>query len=140
MKTGLVNYRIAPAMNDGSVIVRRARTAHHCSGGHDGKKPTFCDLPIAKGIVYVEYVGEAHPFQSGSRYHIGCAAQQGLLEQIGPLTYKITRCYDDSEVVVAVGVQSLREAEEMQARYMKEAALDPKFTSQPDFYIDTEGR
>jgi hypothetical protein len=63
-----------------------------------------------------------------------------LLERIGPLTYKITRCYDDSEVVVAIGVQSLREAEEMQARYMKEAALDPQFTSQPDFYIDTEGR
>ena len=82
MKTGLVNYRITPSMDDGSVIVRRARTTHHCSGGHDGEKRTRCDCPITAGMVYVEYIGESHPFENGARYHVKCAAQQGLVEPL----------------------------------------------------------
>lgn len=82
MRTGLVNYRITPSMDDGSVIVRRARSAHRCWGGHDGQRRTRCDAPIIKGMVYIEYIGETTAFQSGQRYHVKCAVQQGLVEPL----------------------------------------------------------
>ena len=101
MKTGLVNYRINPRMDDGSVIVRRARKAHHCAGGHDGQKHTYCGRPIAKGMVYIEYLGESPAFQSGARYHSECAAQQGLLERIKPNTeLNCGPCYREGKGVV----------------------------------------
>lgn len=141
MKTGLVNFRIAPAMDNGSVIVRRARTAWECAGGHDGKQHTKCTRgPIWANTVYVEYTGETSPYGSGVRYHVECAAEQGLVERIGPLTYKITRRYDDQETVVATGIQSLREAEEVRTRYINEAAMNAALETMPDFHIGTEGR
>jgi hypothetical protein len=67
--------------NDSSVIVRRARKAHHCRGGHDGTQKTPCHSVIAAGVLYIEYTGESIPFMSGSRYHLDCAVQQGLLKR-----------------------------------------------------------
>jgi hypothetical protein len=83
MKTLLVNYRIAPSMDDGGVIVRRARKDWMCFGGHDGMKRTKCGKIIRKGDTYVEYVGETDAYSSGARYHVVCAQQQGLLEAVG---------------------------------------------------------
>jgi len=82
MKRGLVNYRITPKMDDGSVVIRRSRGVHHCFGGHDGERRTHCDAPITKGMVYIEYLGESPAFQSGARYHVKCAVQQGLVEPL----------------------------------------------------------
>lgn len=58
---------------------RTARKAHRCDGGHDGQKRVPCNVPIASGTRYVEYLGEAPMYSSGYRYHLECAAQQGLL-------------------------------------------------------------
>lgn len=66
--------------NDSNVIVRRARKAHHCRGGHDGTQNTPCHCVIAAGVLYIEYTGESIPFMSGARYHLDCAVQQGLLK------------------------------------------------------------
>lgn len=74
-------YRIAEDFQDGTVILRVARKKWHCHGGHDGRKRLKCELPINPGSDYVEYVGETYLYQSGQRYHIKCAAQQGLLRQ-----------------------------------------------------------
>lgn len=70
---------INPIMDEGSVMIRRARKEHQCSGGHDGSVRVPCADPIRVGDSYVEYTGESHPFQSGRRYHPACALQQGLL-------------------------------------------------------------
>lgn len=80
MKRGLVNARITPSMDDGSVIVRLARKQHHCAGGHDGKQRTPCHVPIHPHTIYIEYLGESYAYESGARYHLTCAAQQGLIE------------------------------------------------------------
>lgn len=82
MAAPLSNYRITPGMNDGSVIVRCARKCHACDGGHDGERRTLCHELIEKGQTYIEYVGESHPFQAGSRYHLKCAREQGLIERV----------------------------------------------------------
>jgi len=65
--------------NDSNVIVRRARKAHSCHGGHDGNRRTACAYPIAANVLYIEYTGESVPFMSGARYHLDCAVQQGIL-------------------------------------------------------------
>lgn len=89
MKTGLVNFRIAPTMDSESVIVRRAAKDWMCWGGHDGTQRTKCRFgQISKGQVYVEYIGEVPAFTSGARYHPECAAEQGLLERITPTAPK----------------------------------------------------
>lgn len=77
-----VNYRINPKMDDGSVIIRKARKYHRCQGGHNGECNVACHEPIKPGSPYVEYVGESAPFHSGHRYHPACAAEQGLLEKL----------------------------------------------------------
>jgi len=102
MKTGLVNFRIATAMDNGSVIVRRAAKDWMCWGGHDGTKRTKCRFgQIVKGQVYVEYVGEVPAFTSGARYHPECAAQQGLLERIQPTAdLNCGACYREGKGVV----------------------------------------
>jgi len=78
----LESYRIKPSMDDGSVIIRKAGKEHLCHGGHNGERHVRCTDPIKAGTTYVEYVGEVAPFQSGYRYHLACAAQQGLLEKL----------------------------------------------------------
>jgi hypothetical protein len=78
MKRGLVNYRITPSMNDGSVIVRKARKEHRCSG-HNGQERTSCLRPIPVGSIYIEYLGESAAYESGARYHIECAAEHERL-------------------------------------------------------------
>ena len=40
---------------------------------------TVCTEPIRAGSTYVEYTGESAAFQSGHRYHMACAAEQGLI-------------------------------------------------------------
>jgi hypothetical protein len=67
------------AFNDGSTVLRTARKGHRCAGGHDGTKHVTCLVPIVIGSEYIEYIGECGPFQSGKRYHKGCAVLQGLL-------------------------------------------------------------
>lgn len=69
-------------MNDGSVIVRMARRAHQCHGGHDGKQRRACHVPILPNTIYIEYIGETPGYQSGARYHVDCAVEQGLVERI----------------------------------------------------------
>lgn len=58
-------------------ILRRARKTWRCAG--DGaatpEHAEHCDGVIAAGEQYVEYVGEAHAYQSGSRHSIGCAVE-----------------------------------------------------------------
>ena len=60
---------------------RCARKEWSCWGGYDNKarKHTKCDVPIKRGEIYVEYCGEVAAFQSGKRYHLSCAVQQGLI-------------------------------------------------------------
>lgn len=87
MKTGLVNHRINPIMDDGSVMVRRARKQHTCWGGHaKGVGRVRCQFGgvIAPKTVYIEYCGESPLYQSGHRYHVECAAEQGLTEPLVP--------------------------------------------------------
>lgn len=84
MKRGLVNYRITPSMDDGSVIVRLARKAHQCHGGHDGQRRTACTRPIPAHSIYIEYIGETPYYESGHRYHVEYAAEQGLVERLVP--------------------------------------------------------
>lgn len=84
MKRGLVNYRINPKMDDGSVVIRRARKNHICHGGHNGERQVHCPDPIRSGTNYVEYYGESYAYQSGARYHPQCAEQQGLVERLVP--------------------------------------------------------
>lgn len=64
---------------DGAVVVRTARKSHHCTGGHDGTQHIPCAEPILTGSLYIEHLGECGPYSTGERYHLACAAQQGLL-------------------------------------------------------------
>lgn len=73
-----LRYRINPEMAF-ATFIRRAHKSHHCCGGHDGTKRTSCNSPIECGEQYVEYCGESGPYQSGKRYHMECAEQQGLV-------------------------------------------------------------
>jgi hypothetical protein len=75
----LNDYDIAPIFSGDEVIVRIARKDHRCSGGHDGHQRTNCGKPIGNGSVYIEYLGESAAYESGYRYHVDCALQQGLL-------------------------------------------------------------
>lgn len=79
MPNKLPGYKINPSMDDGSVIIRRARKDWRCQGGHNGIKRTRCDEPIPKNTLYIEYIGETPLYESGTRYHPTCAQQQGLL-------------------------------------------------------------
>ena len=81
MKVGLVNYRVNPEMAE-HIHVHRAAKQHICHGGHNGERHVHCPDPIAAGTVYVEYTGESIPFQSGKRYHVACAEQQGLVQHL----------------------------------------------------------
>lgn len=76
-----MNYRIKAEMV-GSAFIRVARIAHHCNGGHDGVQRTKCTKSITKSEQYVEFVGESHPYESGKRYHMACAEQQGIVERL----------------------------------------------------------
>lgn len=76
---------INPKMDDGNVVIRRARKRHGCAGGHNGTQRTVCHSPIHYGEYYVEYVGESPLYQSGQRYHADCASQQGLLVRREPI-------------------------------------------------------
>jgi len=73
-------FTVNPNMAD-CTFIRVARKRHVCCGGHDGDRRTACDKLIYPGDVYVEYCGESEPFHSGHRYHLECAAQQGILKQ-----------------------------------------------------------
>jgi len=72
---------IRPTLIDG-VVIRRARKAHHCNGDYDrcGKRRVRCaGGEIRRGELYVEWLGESGVYQSGARYHLGCAVNQGLV-------------------------------------------------------------
>jgi len=77
-------FPYALTFTDGCTIVRKARKQHHCSGGHNGETRLACHKPILKGDTYIEYLGESPAFQSGYRYHVECALQQGLLQKVAP--------------------------------------------------------
>ena len=63
-------------------LVRTARLTHHCCGGYDqsAQQRIPCNDKILKGERYIEYVGESAVYQSGKRYHLLCALQQGLID------------------------------------------------------------
>lgn len=73
--------------DDGTIIFRTARKAHHCDGSHDhakGRRATCLQGgTISKGEPYVEYLGESPLYQNGYRYHYDCAETQGLLIREG---------------------------------------------------------
>lgn len=73
---------IKPDFKD-SVVLRIARKEHHCCGGHDGQQRTRCQEPILPGERYAEYYGASPAYQSGDRYHLLCASEQGLIELSG---------------------------------------------------------
>lgn len=85
MRKNIGDLIINPKMDNGSVIIRRARKLHYCSGGHSGTMRTPCATPIRAGERYVEYVGESPLYSSGQRYHALCASQQGLLVKREPM-------------------------------------------------------
>lgn len=81
MRNGLVNYRINPSMDDGCVIVRRARKAHTCHGQPDRKRCPS-PMPITPNTTYIEYVGESPIYSPGKRYCLSCAVTQGLIQSL----------------------------------------------------------
>lgn len=67
--------------HDENVIVRTARKTHQCEGDGSASHRHADDCPrvIYPGVRYVEYVGEAAAFQSGSRHSMTCALHFGLV-------------------------------------------------------------
>lgn len=77
-------YLCTTMFDDGHLFVRLARKPHHCNGGYDraDRHRTACHKLIEPGELYIEYTGESVPFMSGLRYHVACAAEQGLIVAI----------------------------------------------------------
>lgn len=61
---------------EGEIAIRKARIAHDCTGRP--KKVECANNNIARGELYVEYIGESRPYECGKRYCFECAAAQGL--------------------------------------------------------------
>lgn len=56
-------------------LLRTARKTWHCID---------CQGEIQPGTHHVEYIGEAHAFESGTRYCMTCAFLAGWIEESTP--------------------------------------------------------
>lgn len=94
------NYAAAPfaitakAINDGGLIVRRARKAHACDGSQGLRRHALgCAKTIEPGSFYVECSWNAPAYQSGDRFAAACALALGS-EWVRPTgdTKRCPRC------------------------------------------------
>lgn len=71
--------------NDHDVAVRTARKQWTCEGNGkaDPDHAPDCSLVIGPGDRYVEYLGEATAYSSGSRHSMACAVGFGYVDPSG---------------------------------------------------------
>lgn len=64
-----------PATLRENAVERVARREWHCvtsSGPNSADRSPSCTKVISPGEAYIEYLGESHPYRSGTRYCLAC--------------------------------------------------------------------